>query len=193
MASSAASAPACAATSQWRRRDAVGAGGRRRALCSFPAGWLPVVGWACVLVVVRLRGFVVLARGRFLPALHHHRRYFRCGRRAAGVVAGCVVAGCVVVGCVELGCGVLGAGVVVVDVFAGAPVVSVRPSPVSTAPGWWSTGAVVPSPGEEEFTGASAASAPPARGPPKPATVSPLPASTDSIARHAQPRARVIG
>ena len=91
-----------------------------------------------------------------------------------------------------LGCAVLGAGVVVVDVFAGAPAVS--PAPVAGVDGAGVvTGVVVPSPGDEELTGASAASAPPARGPPRPATVSPLPASADSIARHAQPRARVIG
>jgi hypothetical protein len=83
-------------------------------------------------------------------------------------------------------------GVVVVDVFAGAPAVSVAPAAGVDVAGVVVTGAVVPSPGDDEL-GVSAASAPPARGPPRPATVSPLPASADNIARHAQPRARVIG
>jgi hypothetical protein len=110
------------------------------------------------------------------------------GGAAAGVVAGCEVVGCVVVGCA-----VLGAGVVVVDVFDGAPAASVAPAAGVDGAGVVVTGAVVPSPGDDELTGVSAASAPPARGPPRPATLSPLPASADSIARHAQPRARIIG
>ena len=159
-----------------------------------PAGWLPVVGWACVDVVVGLR-FAFLLGVAFCRRCTTTVGTSAAVGAGAGVVAGCdVVAGCVVdVGCVELGCVVLGAGVVVVDVLAGAPVVSVEPAAgVDGAAVVVVTGAVVPSPGEEEFTGASAASAPPARGPPRPATVSPLPASADSIARHAQPRARVV-
>ena len=52
-------------------------------------------------------------------------------------------------------------------------------------------GVVEVSLGVGEAAGASAASAPPARGPPRPAR--PPPATADSIARHAQPRERVIG
>jgi hypothetical protein len=95
-----------------------------------------------------------------------------------------------------LGAGVLGCGVLVVEVFAGC--CSAAPDAPAAGVGVAGAGvvteAVVPSLGDgDELADASAASAPPARGPPRPAAVSPLPASADSIARHAQPRARIIG
>jgi hypothetical protein len=109
----------------------------------------------------------------------------------AGVsVVGAGVLGAGVLGAGVLGTGVLGCGVLVVDVFAGC-------SAVPEAPAAWVddvgvvTGVVEASPGAGELAGASAASAPPARGPPRPAR--PPPATADSIARHAQPRERVIG
>jgi len=46
------------------------------------------------------------------------------------------------------------------------------------------TGGSAPSPGVVEPVGASAPRAPPASGPPRPAIVSPPPASADSVARH---------
>jgi hypothetical protein len=88
-----------------------------------------------------------------------------------------------------LGCGVP-AGTVLVEVPGGCCVVAEAPG---TAGVGVVTVALGPSPGDGELTGVSAPSAPPARGPPRPAAVSPLPASADSIARHAHPRARVIG
>jgi len=87
---------------------------------------------------------------------------------------------------------VVGCGVLVVEVFAGAAAVPDVPAAGVGVAGVV-TVAVEPSLGDGELTGVSAASAPLARGPPRPAAVSPLPASADSIVRHAHPRARVIG
>jgi hypothetical protein len=86
---------------------------------------------------------------------------------------------------------VLGGGVLVVEVFAGSPAVPDEPVAGAGVAGVGVvTGAVAPSLG---VTGASAASAPPVRGPPRPTTVSPPPASADSIVRRARLRALVIG
>jgi hypothetical protein len=112
-------------------------------------------------------------------------------RRCTTTVGASTTAGAgVLAGCDALGCGGL-----VVEVFVGCWAV-----PVLTVPGVDAaevvvvvTGTLEPSPGDGEFAGVSAPSAPPASGPPKPAAVSPLPASADSIARHALLRVRVIG
>jgi hypothetical protein len=97
-----------------------------------------------------------------------------------------VLAGGGVLGGTALGCGVL-----VVEVFAGSSAVPDVPVAGAGVAGVGVvTGAVVPSLG---VTGASAASAPPVRGPPRPTTVSPPPASADSIVRRARLRALVIG
>jgi len=88
---------------------------------------------------------------------------------------------------------VLGCGVLVVEVFAGAAAVSDVPVAAGVAGVGVVIGAVEPSLGDDELADASAASAPPARGPLRPAAVSPPPASADSIARHARLRVGVIG
>jgi hypothetical protein len=81
--------------------------------------------------------------------------------------------------------------VLVVEVFAGSSAVPDVPVAGAGVAGVGVvTGTVAPSLG---VTGASAASAPPVRGPPRPTTVSPPPASADSIVRRARLRALVIG
>ncbi len=117
-----------------------------------------------------------LARRRLLGVSQHDRRG-RSRSPAGWVATGAGVDGCVVVGVVV--------GVVDVVLLDGVVDVLVVDEPVVEVPASGVvevTGGSAPSPVVEP-AGASAPSAPPTRGPPRPATLSPPPASAERIMR----------
>jgi hypothetical protein len=125
----------------------------------------------------------------FAPVVGFWRRWSTTlGASAAGAVTGAVLGWgtvAVLVGVVAVLGGVLAAGVVDV-VVEGCGVVA--PASGAPAPGVV-TCVVEPSVETGGIAGVLAPIAPLARGPPKPAAVSPPPATAESIARHARRRA----